>query len=70
MDPSAGMIRMSDWASVWLAGKVRLTEKTRAGYQGILNSRVLPVSPASTGISTPSRWSGWPRRCLLSLTRL
>jgi len=35
--------RLEDWSVMWMSGRVGLTEKTRVGYQGILNSRVLPV---------------------------
>jgi integrase len=43
VDPAAGSISVEEWASIWMSGRVGLTEKTRAGYQGILNSRVLPT---------------------------
>lgn len=42
VDPEAGNISLEDWSAIWMSGRVGLTEKTRAGYQGILNSRVLP----------------------------
>lgn len=43
VDPEAGNITLEDWSAIWMSGRVGLTEKTRAGYQGILDSRVLPV---------------------------
>ena len=43
VDPSAGDISLEDWSAIWMSGRVGLTEKTRVGYQGILNSRVLPT---------------------------
>lgn len=43
VDPEAGNISLEDWSAIWMSGRVGLTEKTRAGYQGILNSRVLPA---------------------------
>lgn len=43
VDPEAGNISVEDWSAIWMSGRVGLTEKTRAGYQGILNSRVLPA---------------------------
>jgi integrase len=42
VDPEAGSISVEEWSAIWMSGRVGLTEKTRAGYQGILNSRVLP----------------------------
>lgn len=43
VDPEAGNISLEDWSVIWMSGRVGLTEKTRFGYQGILNSRVLPT---------------------------
>jgi integrase len=43
VDPVAGQILFEVWAPMWLAGKVRLTTKTRTGYEGILTSRVYPT---------------------------
>lgn len=43
VDPAAGSRPYSEWASLWLAGRLKLSEKTRHGYRGILDSRVLPT---------------------------
>ena len=43
VDPEAGKIVLEDWSAIWMSRRVGLTEKTRVGYQGILNSRVLPT---------------------------
>lgn len=43
VDPEAGNITVDEWSVIWMSGRVGLTEKTRAGYQRILNSRILPT---------------------------
>lgn len=43
VDPAAGRVTVADWSEGWLTGRVGLTEKTRAGYAGILISRVYPT---------------------------
>ncbi len=41
-DPRAGQIRYGKWAEEWMAG-LRIKPKTRAGYESLLNSRILPA---------------------------
>lgn len=43
LDPAAGSITFAAWSARWLDGRLRLAEKTRAGYQGILAYRILPT---------------------------
>ncbi|MBI2168939.1 MAG: site-specific integrase [Actinobacteria bacterium] len=43
VDPAAGRITLREWAPRWLATKRRLKPKTRAGYESIQRSRILPV---------------------------
>lgn len=43
VDPAAGSVTFAAWSVRWLDGRLRLAEKTRADYQGILNSRILPT---------------------------
>ena len=56
VNPRAGTATYADWASVWLAGLHNLKPKTKAGYENLLGSRILPtfgqvelrnISPAS-----------------------
>jgi len=57
VDPEAGNISLEDSSVMWMSGRVGLTEKTRTGYHGILNSRVLPAFGALTikrGLALPS----------------
>ena len=42
VDSAAGSVLYADWAVSWLAGKLRLSERTRADYRGILGSRLVP----------------------------
>lgn len=41
LDPSAGLVTFAEWADEWLPG-LDLKPKTRAGYESLLRSRVLP----------------------------
>jgi integrase len=60
VDPSAGTISVADWSSSWLSGRLGLTEKTRAGYEGILTSRVLPTfGPVPVARVTRSAVADW-----------
>lgn len=43
VDPAGGSTRYSDHAQHWVDGLVGLKPKTRHGYQGLLDSRVLPT---------------------------
>lgn len=43
VDPSAGAIRYGEWSRRWLAGLHGIAPKTRAGYESLLRSRVLPA---------------------------
>ncbi|CAN5769458.1 site-specific integrase [soil metagenome] len=42
LDPNAGRITVAEWSETWLRG-LTLKPKTRAGYESILRSRVLPT---------------------------
>ena len=42
LDPQAGRLTISEWAEIWLRG-LTLKPKTKAGYESILCSRVLPT---------------------------
>jgi integrase len=43
VNPAGGRLRYADHAEGWLDGLVGVKQKTRAGYQNLLHSRVLPV---------------------------
>ncbi len=43
VDPGAGSVSVEEWSRRWLAGRVRLTETTKVGYEGILRSRIWPT---------------------------
>jgi len=43
VDPSAGAVTFADWSELWLAGLHGIEPKTRAGYESLLRSRVLPT---------------------------
>lgn len=43
VDPAAGRITVGEWAPRWLETKRKLKPKTRAGYESILRSRILPT---------------------------
>ncbi len=43
VDPAAGEVLVSEWSESWLAGAHGLKPKTRAGYESLLRSRVLPA---------------------------
>lgn len=43
VDPSAGTVIFADWVDVWLSGLHGIEPKTRAGYESLLRSRVLPA---------------------------
>ncbi len=42
LDPRAGRVTVAEWSETWLRG-LTLKPKTRAGYESILRSRVLPT---------------------------
>ena len=42
VDPRAGRVTVGDYAETWLANKGHLKPKTRAGYESLLATRVLP----------------------------
>lgn len=42
VDPRAGQITVAEYAPGWLAGRAHLKPKTRAGYESLLKTRVLP----------------------------
>lgn len=42
-DPNGGKIKYASHAADWLDGLLDIKEKTRAGYEGLLRSRVLPA---------------------------
>lgn len=41
MDPAAGKVKLVDWSKRWLAS-IDVKPKTRAGYESMLNARILP----------------------------
>jgi integrase len=43
VDPTAGTVRYGEWAESWLAGLHNIGPKTRAGYESLLRSRILPT---------------------------
>ncbi len=43
VDPSAGTVPYSEWAETWLASLHGIGPKTRAGYESLLRSRILPT---------------------------
>lgn len=43
LDPQAGRLTVGEWSDIWLKG-LTLKPKTKAGYESILRSRVLPIS--------------------------
>ncbi len=42
IDPSAGRVTFAEWADTWIAG-LDIKPKSRAGYESLLRSRVLPA---------------------------
>jgi integrase len=42
MDPSRSKVRVSQWATSWLAAQSHLKPSTRARYEGILSKHILP----------------------------
>jgi len=42
VDRTLGRVTLDEWSQRWLAGKRRLKPKTRAGYESLLSSRILP----------------------------
>ncbi|MBA3432116.1 MAG: hypothetical protein H0U16_11640 [Actinobacteria bacterium] len=44
MDPALGRVTLTDWVHMWLQGAgPTVKPKTRASYESLLRSRVLPV---------------------------
>ncbi|HZD22118.1 MAG TPA: tyrosine-type recombinase/integrase [Acidimicrobiia bacterium] len=43
LDPTAGTLAFGEWAESWLDGLHDIGPKTRAGYESLLRSRILPV---------------------------
>jgi integrase len=59
-DPRRGRIPNSEWAVMWLATKHDIKPKTRAGYESLLRSRVLPTFGAvSVNQITPAMVDTW-----------
>lgn len=42
VDPAAGRVTYRAWAETWLTGLHSIKPKTRAGYESLLRSRVMP----------------------------
>jgi integrase len=42
VDPGAGKVKYQEWSEMWLAGLHSIKPKTRAGYESLLRSRVVP----------------------------
>jgi integrase len=43
VDPTLGRVQLDEWSQRWLASKRRIKPKTRAGYESLLASRILPT---------------------------
>ncbi|MDK1016411.1 MAG: tyrosine-type recombinase/integrase [Actinomycetota bacterium] len=43
IDPNAGQVDFAHYSTAWLTAKTRIKEKTHAGYQSLLESRILPT---------------------------
>ena len=43
VDPTAGALTFGEWSERWLSGLHSIKPKTRAGYESLLRSRVLPT---------------------------
>lgn len=43
IDPTAGAVPYAEWSEKWIAGLHSIGPKTRAGYESLLRSRVLPT---------------------------
>ena len=43
VDPALGKVTFADWSERWLATTVHLKPKTRAGYESLLRTHVLPT---------------------------
>jgi len=43
VDPTLGRVTLDEWSQRWLASKRRIKPKTRAGYESLLSSRILPT---------------------------
>jgi integrase len=56
IDPNAGAITYGEWATHWISSLHGITPKTRAGYESLLRSRVLPAfaNTELRNITTPS----------------
>lgn len=59
-DPRGGRMPASEWAGLWLATKHDIRPKTRAGYESLLRSRVLPAfGDTSLNQITPEMVDAW-----------
>jgi integrase len=43
VDPTLGRVTLEEWSQRWLASKRRIKPKTRAGYESLLEARILPT---------------------------
>jgi integrase len=43
IDPTAGHVSFTEYATAWLEAKTRINDKTRDGYRSLLESRILPT---------------------------
>lgn len=60
VDPTAGAVQFGDYSQSWLAGLHDVKPKTRAGYESLLRSRVLPdFAGAKLSGITPEAVRGW-----------
>src|SRR5919106_5575849 len=56
IDPSAGAITYGEWSNHWIGSLHGIAPKTRAGYESLLRSRVLPTfaNTELRNITTPA----------------
>lgn len=60
VDPRRARVPFEDWAERWLATTVHLKPKTRAGYDSLLRTHILPAfGKTPLGAIEPQDVSGW-----------
>lgn len=73
VDPDRGRLTVGAWAAAWFAGRVHLKEKTLAGYESLLRTRILPawakVPLVSVANADVVAWVAGMRACGLSASR-
>lgn len=59
-DPKSGGLPVGDWAESWLATRRDIKPKTKAGYESLLHSRILPAfGMTSVNKLTPDMIDAW-----------